>query len=524
MKNKKLKAIAYFRYSSNNQHETSIEAQEEAVRKYADEHGIIIVRCFYDRALSGKNTKKRENFNKMMQECKESDYDLVLVHKFDRFARNISDTIKYVSQLEDYGMHLISVTQPDIGGSCGKLYQFIQWALDEFYSDNLSGEVMKGLTVLAEKCQHTGGRPPLGYDVDPVTRKLVINESEAETVRLIYKLYLEGYGYDKIAKYLNERFYKTKEGKEFCHNSFYDLIRNRKYCGYFVFNRASSKSRKGTRNNHKSKDDGNIICIPKGVPAIISEDTYNKAMEKMNSNRKKQGAYKAKRNYLLSGLIRCGVCGKAMQGSMRSGGKSGNITCSYRCNHNKNICPNKEIQQEMIENYVLNLLERYIFDERNIPIILKGVTDFYTEKNYHNLEDIKRLDSIILGCNKKLNNIKQAVMNGLFENYMAEEIAKLKSDIERMEAAKCAISATKEPPKITEEMLRTVIKAFSARVRARNREDCKLFIKDFVECVTVYEDKVVVDLKISSNADCYNMTRSINRRFLPTVTTQPIQQ
>jgi len=517
MTNKKLNGIGYFRFSSSNQHETSIEAQEAAVRKYAEEHDIEIVRCYYDRAISGKNTKKREGFKKMLKECEEGDYDIVLVHKYDRFARNLSDTMRYVAQLEDFGMKLVSVTQPDPGGNYSKLYKLLQWALDEFYSDNLSTEVMKGLNVLADKCQHTGGKPPLGYDVDPVTRKLVINESEAEAVRLIYKLYLEGCGYDKIAKELNDKGYRTKEGKTFCKNSFYDLLRNMKYCGCYVFNRTSSKNRKGKRNNHKNKEESQIICNPNGVPAIISKETYNKAMEKMNANKHKQGAYKAKRNYLLSGLIRCGVCGRAMQGSERKGGKSGNITASYRCCHNKSLCSNKEIQQEVIENYVLGSIERYIFDERNIPAILKGVTDFYTEANYHNLEEVRRIDNTISGQEKRLNNIKRAIMNGFMDEDFKDEITELKESITRLTAEKNALPLAKEPPKITEEMLRSVINTFSARVRARDREDCKLFIRDFVDCVTVYKDKVEVDLKLSSELDDFNIHHAISRQFLPSV-------
>ena len=517
MNNKKYKALAYCRFSSTNQRESSIESQMLAIKRYAAEHDIAVEKFFADRAMSGKSEKRRVEFQKLLAECESGDYDFVIVHKFDRLGRNLSNMLKNMSRFEELGVELISVTQPDMGGTSGKLFRLIQWCLDEFYSDNLKDEVLKTLIPLAQKCQHTGGKPPLGLDVDPVTKRLVINESEAEAVRTIYKMYLDGYGYDKIAAYLNGKGYKTKEGKPFTHNSFYDLLRNKKYCGYFVFNRESGEKRNGTRNSHKEKDPDKIICIPNGVPAIISKETYNKAMEKMNANKRKQGAYKAKRNYLLSGLIRCGICGCAMQGSARKGGKSGNITYSYRCKHNKTICRNKEIGQAAIENYVLTMLEQYIFDDRNIPVILKGVTDAFTQKNYHNIEEVKRLDNVIRGYNRKLTNIKNAVMNGLFEKDFADDIAKIKSDIARLEEEKCKYPPTDKPPEITEEMLRGIIDTFAERVRARNKEDCKSFIKDFVDSVIVYEDKVEVNLKISPVFGSYPITKTLNRKFLPAV-------
>ena len=372
--------------------------------------------------------------------------------------------------------------------------------------------------VQAKKCLHIAGIPPLGYDVDPKTRMLVINPVEAETVRKIYELYLSGYGYDKMAKKLNELGYRTKSGKEFVHNSFHDLIRNKKYAGYYIYNRSSHKDCLGKRNNHKDKDPSEIIEIKGGIPAIIDEETYNKAMAKMEKNKLMPGAFSARHSYLLSGLVRCGECGKAMIGETRKGGKSGNETVSYRCNHNHSQCNNTEVKAAALEEYVLTLLERYIFDEKNIPIILQGIKEFFTEQDYHNMDEIKRLNDTIRGLNKKLSNLKNIMLDSRAESIFLEDLIKIKDDIARLEEERDRIPQTKINAEINEEMLRAMIGTFAQRVRARNREDCKQFINDFVDSIVVYKDKVEANLKVAlPDTDGFTLTRSVNRQFLPTV-------
>ena len=517
MDNKKFKQIAriYARISSDRQHETSIEAQIEAMKKYCEENDMEIIGIYIDRAISGTSTENRSEFKRMMKDCNESGGDYVIVHKFDRLGRSLRDMIETFDNLQNLGIDVISVTQPLMAGNMGKLIRGLQWLLDEFYSDNLGDEVMKGHRIKAQKCLHNGGTPPLGYDVDPLTKKLIINEKEAEAVKLIYDLYLKGYGYNKIAQELNQKGYRTKEGNYFTHNSFHDLLRNKKYCGYYVYNLTAKKLRGGKRNKHKHKNDDEVISIKGGVPAIISEETYNKVLEKMEKNRHKQGAYSAKRLYMLSGLIRCGECGCAMQGDTRKSGK-GYITNSYRCkHHNKTQCCNKEIKQELIENYVMTLLQKTIFCESSIPLLLQGIRESLATKDSHVIAETKRIDDTIRGKKKRITHIKNAVMNGFAEEDFIDDLAKLKSDVEALEEQRRQLPPIRKLPDITEEMLRNVISNFSERLKKRNTEDCKRFISEFVDSVIIYKDKVDVNLKLSPAIDDYTISRSVNRQFLP---------
>ena len=136
---------------------------------------------------------------------------------------------------------------------------------------------------------------------------------------------------------------------------------------------------------------------------------------------------------------------------------------------------------------------------------------FYTKKSKGN---------VIKGKRQSIDNIINAVGDGKKLSCIVEKLEQLNDEIVRLEEERNSLPVTKAPPEITEEMLRAVIHTFADRVRARDREDCKRFIKDFVDSVIVYEDKIEVNLKISSEIEGYRINRTVSRQFLPTVAGQ----
>lgn len=207
------------RYSSHAQDDGfSIEAQEKAIKKYADEHGYDLQYYYCDKAKTGTNSKRPE-FQKMIADSKKKLFQVCIVHKTDRFARSRYDSIFFKSIIKKSGVELLSVTENFGNDPEGKVMEGIAEVFAEYYSNNLAREVKKGLDVIASQGLHTGGLPPLGYDVSE--KRLVINESEAEIVRLIFDRYSNGYTYNDIAKELNAKGYKTKiEGSQSMYSSY----------------------------------------------------------------------------------------------------------------------------------------------------------------------------------------------------------------------------------------------------------------------------------------------------------------
>ena len=196
---------------------------------------------------------QQDTYQRRIQESGKGKFQLLVVHKLDRFARNRNDSIAYRMKLQRNKVALLSVLEPfDEDRPETILLQSVIEGMNEFYSRNLAREVRKGLKENALHCKHTGGSPPLGYDVDKTTRLLVINEREAAAVRLIFRLVLEGNGYSSIITRLQREGYKTKAGKSFGKNSLYEILHNPKYKGVYVYNRASSADPYTKKRNDSS--------------------------------------------------------------------------------------------------------------------------------------------------------------------------------------------------------------------------------------------------------------------------------
>lgn len=263
----KIKAVGYCRYSSANQREESITAQKRFIGIFAQNFGYEITDWYVDEAQSGK-TADRKSFQQLIYDVEHKpEFRAVIVHKLDRFSRSTVDTLQYKNLFSDYGVDVISASERIDSSPAGKMMLTVMSSVNQYYIDNLALEVMKGMRETAMQGKWTGGSPPLGYDLD--NGYLKINESEAKTVRLIFEMSADGYGYRSIIDRLNALGYKTKKGRNFSINSLYEIIRNERYKGTYIFNRRSAANSQNKRNNHAYKSDDEIIRIEGGCPAVL---------------------------------------------------------------------------------------------------------------------------------------------------------------------------------------------------------------------------------------------------------------
>ena len=186
-----MKAVIYARYSSHNQREESIEGQLRVCHEYARREGFDVIREYTDSAMTG-TSDQRPSFQQLIADSSRKKFDTVLVYTLDRFARDRYDAAVYRKKLADNGARIVSVTQPIEDSPEGALLESLLEGLAEYYSKNLARGVKRGMRENALKCMSVGGPTPIGYKIDPDTRKYVIDEGAAAIVREIFSLYVNG--------------------------------------------------------------------------------------------------------------------------------------------------------------------------------------------------------------------------------------------------------------------------------------------------------------------------------------------
>lgn len=489
-----LTAVAYARYSSDGQRDESIDAQVRAIKSFAEREGYTLIHVYADRGISG-TSDNREEFQHMIEDAKNGDFQVVIVHKLDRFARNRSDSAIYRNMLEKYGVRLVSVLENFDDSPESIILQSVIEGYNEFYSRNLGREVMKGLTENALAAKFNGGLPPLGYDINKETLKYKINDFEAEAVKLIFKMYLQGDGYTSIINELNRRGFKTKKGNSFGKNSLYDILRNERYTGVYIYNKSLPVTSDKKFNRHASKNAEDIIKVEGGIPQIISTEDFVKVQELMNKRRHKTATYKAKEDYLLSGKIICGECGSTYAGNARRSKNSTYISYTCTKKNGREKCRNRGTQRDLIESIILNKLSEKVFDVKILPEIIARYNDFALSKNKEFIAVKKQLEQRLAEIEKGIANIVNLVVTtgsaALAEKLKELELEKVTLEISLKEAERKLSEMS-----VDEAQLRQAFSKAKNLLKSGTLKNRKAIVQQYVKQVVMYPDKVEIEFNV----------------------------
>lgn len=391
-------ACAYIRVSTDKQEELSPDAQKRLLIDFAKKNNMSLLaeNIYIDNGISGKKADKRPEFMKMigMAKSKEHPFDVILVWKFSRFARNQEESIVYKSLLKKNRVDVVSVSEPLIDGPFGTLIErIIEW-MDEYYSIRLSGEVLRGMTEKALRGGYQSSLP-LGYRMNKETGIPYIYEEEAVIVRKIYNDYIAGHSYLEIARELNAIGYKTKRGATFEGRTVEYILSNPFYYGAVRWNRQN-------HDNHTIKDISEWIIVMGKHPAIIDKETWDLVQHLMALRSK---PYKARAaghmKHWLGGIVKCSDCGASLMAGLNA--------TRYQCgNYNKGKCLRSHfIKTAALEQAVYNAFER-VFD---------GTTELHYElkkaSNKANTNDRDILLSKLSKLDDKEARIKQAYRDGI---------------------------------------------------------------------------------------------------------------
>jgi site-specific DNA recombinase len=479
-----MKAYGYCRYSSDLQTEASIEQQKNELIEYANKNNITIIDFYCDEAKSGTKDN-RENFQAMISDCRKNLVDCILVWKTDRFARNTQDSLYYKMKLEKLGIKLISITQPiDNSTPEGQLMYTLLAGMDEYYSKNLASNVKRALKSNANNCQFNGGIAPLGYDI--VDKKYIINEQESIIVQKIFDMYISGIGVIEIALKLNQEGFKTKKNKPFGKNSVYDIISNERYTGTYIFN-------KGTKHDHRNKNDDEIR-IEDGIPAIISKEMYQTAMNMRTTNKRKN--FKQNSNtYILSGLVFCGECGGKYNGSTSIKQKNGveYRTGYYACSNRNRIgnCKNHRIKQELIEDYVVKTLIEKILNGNSIKDLIEGIKIEYAKLKSDSKDEIT-------GLKRQLTEVEKKIKN-LIDIIATTGNAKLVSQLDLLTAQeedikdKLEFCEENNSINVSNEQIERLFTKDISSLKKGSKEEIKKIVTKYIKRITIYKDTFSIE-------------------------------
>lgn len=475
----------YARYSSDNQRAESIDEQIRACRYYAQQTGLYdIVAVYKDEALSGyKNAHKRDGFAQLMADAEAGKFEAVMVYELSRFSRNGSDTIVNTEKLARLGIEFVSVREKLDQTPEGRMMMFVITGMNEYYSANLAIETMRGLKENAYQAKHTGGIPPLGYDLDS-NGHYIINPEEAAAVRLIFDMYLEGNGYTAICDELNRRGYRTKRGTLFVRNSMYDLLRNEKYTGSFIYNHMA-KAKNGKRNRHAYKSDSEVIRVENAFPAIISKEEYRKVLKLMEQNKRKGARNAAVHDYLLSGKVYCGHCGKSMYGETRY--RKEYSYPYYSCNgHKSKICGKHSIRCDKLEAEVIRQLNELFFSDEILDRVSEKIYD--DSQNHFMDERAAILRKRSADIKKKIDNGTKAILDGVDSDELRSAVKELSTQKKQIDQQIVQIEAAADNNGRTFEEVREMAKNFSD-ISKLPRDQQKRIVQKFIWRIYVYDSE-----------------------------------
>ncbi len=470
------KAVVYARYSSHRQGEQSIEGQLAAAYKYAGENEYKIVHEYIDRAMTGRNDN-REEFQKMLKDTAKKQFDTIILWKIDRFGRNREEIAFNKYRCKKNGVKVVYVAESIPDSPEGVILESVLEGMAEYYSLQLSQNVIRGQRASAEKCQCTGGNQLLGYRTDPKTKKYMIDEKTAPTARLIFKLYAEGMTVPEIVNEVNGRGLRTLRGNKFTCNSLYSMLKNEKYVGVYTYK--------------------NEIRVEGGVPAIIDKETFEKVQRMLKVNKRAPSRTWSRVEYLLTDKLFCGTCGSKMVGESGTG-KSGQKYSYYSCVKRKkeHACNKKPVPQNEIERKVLNAILRILYDDKTLEFIADAVWEYY--KSQHKDDETKKaLQSKLSEIDKAMANIMKAIEAGIFNDSTKKRMDELDAQRAEIDAELAGIELS-QALKITREY----VLFFLTELRkgdVKSLDFQKRLIDTFVNAIFVYDDKLTITLNYSSD-------------------------
>ena len=493
----------------------SIDEQNIKIREYCEREGHEIYNLYEDRGISGKNITNRPGIKQLLDDATKDKFDLVIVWKLNRISRKLLDILNIVELLNKYNIAFRSLTESfETETPSGKLQLNIMGAIGEFERETIAENVNLGLTARARDGRWCGGIV-LGYDLVEIPNEgkkrrntiLKINEAEANTVRRIFDLYSQGYGYKAVVNRVNNEGHKSKKNRAFAVSTIKEILQNPVYIGKIRYNVRQdwSKKRRNNINANPILSDG--IHEP-----IIDMETWNKVQVILKERSKKHNKiYDSE--FPLTGILRCPVCGAGMtinrSTSKRKDGTR-RINEYYSCGNWKNkgtaVCNSNSIRVELADEYVLNKIMELINDESILRKVIDNINKNKSTKLKPILEQLEQINKEIEKLTDKKNKNIELFEDGILDkSELSIRVKVINDDIEKLKYREQELKQDlqlAEGDPIPFELVNEVMQRFKeVFLNMSTSQQRKQLIHLLVSKITINKEREIDSIEIQINDD-----------------------
>jgi site-specific DNA recombinase len=356
----------YMRVSTEMQVDrSSLSTQEAQLQEYARHQGWTVVKLLTDAGLSAKDTR-RPAFQEMVKLASEGKIDVILVSKLDRVSRNLRDLLELVDNLKTWGVDFVSASQSfDTTKPAGSLMLNILGGFAQFEREITAERVRENMIERAKSGAWSGGQTPFGYSLNTKTKALEVESAEAEIVKFIFAEFLKTRSIRKTIFAANSEGCLNREGKPWARTSVGRLLRNEVYVGTICY---AKRITRGSRILPQERE--NWVVVYNACEAIVDRDDFLKVQAELGG-RTRLGAWRESSPHLLSGLVRCGICGCRMTGTTT--GRKNMQHRYYRCPQHMQkgptVCEGVACRAEELESAIIGHITG--FDARTLKEELK---------------------------------------------------------------------------------------------------------------------------------------------------------
>ena len=495
-------AALYARVSSDRQDvDLSVSAQLRALRDYAKANGHSIARQYVDEAESGR-VADRPQFREMIEEGSKPNapFEVILVWKFSRFTRKREHAVAFKSMLRRKGIRVVSITEHADDSPTGKLMEAIIESVDEFYSENLAQEVVRGMREAASRGFFLSSNAPFGYRKIKVSDgakerpTLEVDPATGSVVREIFESSLRGNGLKEICKELNGRGVANR-GKRWNKGGLHYLLTNEAYTGTAVWGRTS-----------RGEQAADPVRVEGAWPALVSRELFDDVQQAMRDRAPKvQRPGRVGSKFLLSGLLRCGVCGRSYSGQGAKSGQFAYYICGTLYREGAGTCSARYLNAPRLETFVVEKIRERILNEETIVALVATVAEEIDAMAGELAGRLEVIDAELSDVRKRLERLYEAVETSeLTLEVLSPRILSLRHREEQLEAARDDAERQLERRRValpnTEEIVEYVA-GFREFLKDGTFPERKALIRNFVEGIEVVGDEATLTYTVPMPGD-----------------------